>query len=85
MLETSWSAAHHAAQLGLTPASAKRINPQRRPGRPIGANSSPDRVALPPAQWRDGEPPTLALAGPGPLLKADVAAVNRARGHTLED
>ncbi|HEX3329169.1 MAG TPA: hypothetical protein VHS27_04545 [Gaiellales bacterium] len=79
ILETSRSAAHHGAQLGLTPASAKRINPSRRPGRPVGANSSPDQVALPPAQWRDGESPRLALAGP--RMKAEAAAVNRARGH----
>ena len=86
MLETSRSAAQHAAQLGLTPASARRVYPQRRPGRPIGAVSAPDRVALPPAQWRDVEPPRLALAAkPGPLMKGDAAAVNRARGHAVED
>ena len=47
MLETSRSAAYHGAQLGMAPASAQRIYPQRRPGRPIGAVSAPDRVALP--------------------------------------
>jgi hypothetical protein len=85
MTETARSAAFHAAQLALTPASAKRINRQRGPGRPLGANSAPDRRALPPALWRDGEPPRLMVAGPGPLAKADAAAVNRARGHTVED
>ena len=58
----------HAAQLGLTPASAKRISPQRRPSRPVGAVSASDR-ALPGIQYNPGEPPRLALAGPGPLLK----------------
>jgi hypothetical protein len=81
MLDTSRSVAFRAAQLGLTPASAKRISPHRHPGRPLGANSAPDRVSLPGPVWRDGEPPRLALAGPGPLMKGDAAAVNRARGH----
>ena len=80
LLETSRSAAYHGAQLGLSPASARRVYPQRRPGRPVGACRAPDRVALPGPLWRDGEPPRLALAGPGPLMKPDAAAVNRARG-----
>ena len=70
--------ARFAAELGLTPASAKRINPLRRPGRPAGAVSAPDRVGLP--------PPLLRLAeARGPLMKADVAAVNRARQNAVED
>ena len=36
-----------AGELGLTPASAKRIRGVRGAGRPMGANSAPDRVALP--------------------------------------
>ena len=39
MLETARSAAYHGAQLGLDPASAKRIYPHRRPGRPVGAGA----------------------------------------------
>jgi len=77
MMETARSAAFHGAQLGLDPASAKRINPQRRPGRPMGAVSAPDRVGLPNVQWRDGIPPKLTLA--------DTARVNRARGHPADD
>jgi hypothetical protein len=73
-------AARFAAELGLTPASAKRVNPLRRPGRPVGANSAPDRRALPGVVWRDGEPPRLARAGPGPVTRPDAAALNRARG-----
>ena len=68
MLDTSRAAAWHGAQLGMDPASARRVNPHRRPGRPVGANSAADR--LPQIQWRDGLPPKLALA-----------KVNRARGH----
>jgi hypothetical protein len=95
MLETGRSASWHGAQLGLDPASAKRINPHRRPGRPLGANSAPDRVALPPPMWRDGEPGVLTLARPGPVMArraaatgegaGDAAAINRARGRPSED
>jgi hypothetical protein len=66
-----------AEVLGLTPLSAKRVYPQRRPGRPVGAVSAPDRVALPNVQWRDGMPPKLRVASP--------AALNRARGHPVDD
>ena len=55
MLETSRSAARHAARLGLTPASARRVYPQRRPGRPVGAVSAPDRRALPDPDESGGE------------------------------
>ena len=65
------AASRYAAELGLTPASAKRLGSSRGRGRPVGAASAPDRV------W-----PALKLAGPGPLMKDDGAAVNRARGHT---
>jgi hypothetical protein len=80
-------AARFADALGLTPASAKRINPGRQPGRPVGSNSAPDRKALPGIQWRrDGLPAPLRLAdGAGPLLKHDSEAVNRARGHAADD
>ena len=72
-------AARFGAELGLSPASAKRVNPTRRPGRPVGATSAPDR--------RPGEPPVLRLAeGPGPLLNTAAAnRVNRARGNGGED
>ena len=42
VMETARAAAWHGAQLGMDPASAKRINPHRRPGRPVGSNSAPD-------------------------------------------
>jgi len=88
MLETSRSTAFHGAQLGMDPASAKRINPHRRPGRPVGANSSPDRRALPGVLMRDGsyaEPTRLRLAeGPGAKVAQVAAAVNRARGHPVD-
>jgi hypothetical protein len=85
MMETAPSAAFHGAQLGMDPASAKRVYPHRRAGRPLGANSAPDRVALPGPQWRDGEPAVLSLARPGMVMRTagvDAAAVNRSRGHT---
>ena len=78
MMETARSAAYHGAQLGMDPASAKRINPHRRPGRPIGANSAPDRRdSLPGVLMRDG-----TYAEPGRLRLASV--VNRARGHAVD-
>lgn len=67
------ASADRAAELGLTPASAKRIGSQRGRGRPVGAASAPDRVALPPPIRNDR---------PGVLRLADAAKVNRARGHT---
>jgi hypothetical protein len=83
MLETSRSAAYHGAQLGMDPASAKRINPHRRPGRPVGANSAPDRRELPgplyAVRTADGLPP-IDMASEPPRFK-----VNRARGHHLDD
>jgi hypothetical protein len=80
VLETARMAAFHGAQLGLDPASAKRIGVSRGRGRPIGAVSAPDRLALPPlqllerprARWKD-EPPRMTRA------------VNRARGHQVVD
>lgn len=82
VMETARSAAWHGAQLGMDPASAKRINPHRRTGRPIGANSAPDRRDLPGALMRDGgyvEPARLRLASS--VGERDTAAVNRARDH----
>lgn len=79
MIDTARSAAYHGAQLGLSPASAKRIGTSRGRGRPVGSNSAPDRAALPPLQLVD-RPGLL----PGPLMRDDVAAVNRARGHVDE-
>ena len=80
MLETTRSAAYHGARLGLDPASAKRIYPHRRPGRPVGAASAPDRVALPPIQMVE-RPGVRTL--PEPLRVA--RAANRARGHQVDD
>jgi hypothetical protein len=40
------------AELGLSPASAKRINGSRTAGRPIGAVSAADRAALPPIELK---------------------------------
>ena len=72
------AASRYAAELGLTPASAKRLGPSRGRGRPVGANSAPDR-ALPPPLLR-------VVDRPGPLMKGDAAArVNRARGHSVDD
>jgi Phage terminase, small subunit len=58
-------------ELGLTPASQKRISGVRGAGRPMGAASAADRKALP--------PPLLRLADPF------AAVVDRARGHAVED
>ncbi|HEX3332180.1 MAG TPA: P27 family phage terminase small subunit [Gaiellales bacterium] len=74
------AANRYAGELGLTPASAKRlggIGRIGRIGRPMGANSAPDRKA----------PPVLTLAPrPGVTLKgAKAAAVNRARQHPADD
>jgi hypothetical protein len=80
MLETSRAASWHGAQLGMDPASAKRINPHRRPGRPVGSNSAPDRRdSLPAPVWNDR--PGMVLLKGGPRAAGDAAAVNRARGH----
>jgi len=70
VLEAERAAAYHGAQLGLDPASAKRIGVSRGRGRPVGANSAPDR-RLPAVKLK--EPPMLTLA------------VNRARGVAAED
>jgi phage terminase small subunit len=43
MMDAARAAVDMRARLGLDPASAKRIDPQRRPGRPMGAASAPDR------------------------------------------
>jgi hypothetical protein len=86
MLDWERASADRAAELGLTPASAKRIGLQRGRGRPLGANSAPDRVALPAPQWRDGEPAVLTLARPGLVMRnGDADAVNRARGHAVDE
>lgn len=66
MLNADRQAAGFGDVLGLSPLAAKRIGPQRGRGRLVGANSSPDRVAMPP-----------------PLLR--LAAVDRRRGHPVED
>ena len=66
VMETARAAAWHGAQLGMDPASAKRINPHRRPGRPVGSNSAPDRTALPPPiQWNDRPGMCSFLVGEG--------------------
>ena len=44
MLEAEAHAARFRAELGQTPKSAKALA-HRRPGRPVGANSAPDRIA----------------------------------------
>jgi hypothetical protein len=93
IVATSRSVMSHAGELGLTPMSAARLGrlgARRGPGRPVGANSAPDRVALPGIQYRR-EPAVLALAPrpgivtrdvlPAPLGRDDAAAVNRSRGH----
>jgi hypothetical protein len=86
MLAWERAASDRGGELGLSPASAKRVGPSRGRGRPLGSNSAPDRVALPGIQMNPGVPPRLTLAGPGPLMKdAAAAAMNRARGHTVED
>jgi hypothetical protein len=80
VFESERMAADLGARLGLHPASAKRIWPHRGRGRPVGAVSAPDRLALPPLQlvdrpgvrWKD-EPPQVTHA------------VNRARGHQVDD
>jgi hypothetical protein len=69
---TSRSVTLHGGQVGLTPMSAARLmrlGERRGRGRPVGANSSPDRRALPPLQLADP---------PGVLM------VNRARGNQEE-
>jgi hypothetical protein len=63
-----------AGELGLTPASAKRISGVRGAGRPMGAASAAHRKALP--------PPILRRAALAAL--PDLERVNRARGH-VED
>jgi terminase small subunit-like protein len=67
------AAARNADALGLTPVAARRLGPRRGRGQPPGANSAPDRKAIPPGvRWRDGDKPRLAVA------------VNRARGHDTD-
>jgi hypothetical protein len=79
MLEAERAAAYHGAQLGLDPASAKRIGVVRGRGRPLGAVSAPDRVALPPVLTLAHRPGGWVAREPSRLK------VNRARGHQLED
>jgi hypothetical protein len=82
IVTTSRSVISHAGELGLTPMSAARLGRQgvrRGPGRPVGANSAPDRKILPP-QMRNDRPGVLRLAA-----ASDAAAVNRARGRAGED
>jgi terminase small subunit-like protein len=77
IVATSRSVMSHAGELGLTPMSAARLGRlgvRRGPGRPVGSNSAPDRVALPPIMHND-RPGVLRLAA------SDAAAVNRSRGH----
>ena len=77
--QAATQAARFAGELGLTPMSAARLGRlgvRRRPGRPVGANSAPDRRdPLPPPMWNDR---------PGVLRLADAAKVNRARGHEVD-
>jgi hypothetical protein len=90
--QAATQAARFAGELGLTPMSAARLGRlgvRRGPGRPVGANSAPDRVALPAAEWngRPGAPLKLAGGLPPPLPKiaaGDAASVNRARGHGVD-
>jgi len=83
VMETARSAAYHGGQLGLSPASAKRVGGQRGRGRPVGAVSAPDRVALPPIQ--------LASRRPGAVIRKELpepleitTRVNPARGHDAD-
>jgi len=80
MMDADRAAADAGARLGLDPASAKRIDPQRRPGRPLGAASAPDRrpglalVERPGARSRkEPEPPEFTVQ------------VNRSRGNAADD
>jgi hypothetical protein len=91
---SSKSAMFHAGQLGLTPMSAARLGRlgvRRGPGRPVGANSAPDRRdALPPPMWNDRPGVVLVKGRPkrtagGTGGEVDVAAINRRRGHAVED
>jgi Phage terminase, small subunit len=87
MLDWERASADRAAEVGLTPAAAKRIWPQRGRGRPVGANSAPDRRdPLPAPVWND-RPGMVLLKGGARKRGAagDAAAVNRARGHEPED
>ena len=87
-LAASKGAAAGAAELGLTPMSdarLRRLGVWRGPGRPVGANSAPDRVALPGPLYAvrgltpDGLPPVEMAREPARVK------VNRARGHRVED
>ena len=60
-LAASKTASVFGAELGLSPLAASRLGPRRGQGRPMGANSAPDRVAEPPVLTRPG----LTLAPPG--------------------
>ena len=74
MLDTSRAASYHGAQLGLDPASAKRLGVSRGRGRPVGATSAPDRSL----------PPPELLQRPGARwakVPDRLTLVNRARGH----
>ena len=55
LASTAAVAADHGARLGLDPMSSKRLHGPGHGGRPMGANSAPDRVA----QWK---PAPLRLA-----------------------
>ena len=79
MMDWERAAGDRGAELGLTPASAKRIWPQRGRGRPVGSNSAPDR-RLPPLELIAR--PGVRVAGEPDRLNL---RVNRARGHQVED
>jgi hypothetical protein len=71
-LLASTAAADHGARLGLDPMSSKRLYGPGHGGRPVGANSAPDRIApwVPRPLLRDSEPPRVSLVGDDvPLLK----------------
>jgi hypothetical protein len=98
-LVVGWLAAARVAagfgcELGLSPMAAARLGPRRSPGRPVGANSAPDRRSdpLPPLELVDGRPGPKMRRGEPPQVLArgarrgrasasgDARAVNRARG-----
>src|SRR3954447_3985612 len=54
LASTAAAAADHGARLGLDPMSSKRLYGPGHGGRPVGANSAPDRVA----PW---EPPRISV------------------------
>ncbi len=85
--QAATQAARFAGELGLTPMSAARLGRlgvRRGPGRPVGANSAPDRRdSLPaPIQWNDRPGMVLVTGGSKHADGGgvDAAAIDRARG-----